>query len=180
MSESKKQLQQLQQAFQEDAGMQAVINAFSTYQYAVSEVNVDRIWSKAGRSMVKRSRIVAALKMLQELGFGTYIKGAHGHPSRFGFAHLQRPDRLALQATGAEDDELPDDFSTTGPDEALRSMPGQLASLEENSNHVAHRFRLRESIDVVFSLPRDLTYQEAKRLSLWIKSLPFDSEADEF
>ena len=52
--------------------------------------------------------------------------------------------------------------------------------IDNDSGLVPHKFRLRENREIIFNLPGDLTFKEAKRLSLWLKSIPFDSEGEDF
>jgi hypothetical protein len=178
MEENQEQIDALQQAYQDGAAMAQVMNAFGKYRNAMREVTVDRIWDRIGRGAVRRSDIVAALKQLQELGFGSYTKGAHGYASRFGFARSQGPLRLSMLARGiAEEEDLPDDFYPEG--EELKADADAIDSMGDGDS-VTHRFLLRQDREVAFSLPADLTFKEAKRLSLWLKSIPFDSDGEEF
>lgn len=39
---------------------------------------------------------------------------------------------------------------------------------------LTHRFHLRSELEVVLGLPEDLTQEEAERMVLWIRALPFD------
>ncbi|MDN7845788.1 hypothetical protein QZM05_22610 [Burkholderia multivorans] len=180
MEENQDQIDALQQAYQDDGVMTQVMNAFGKYKNAMREVPVDRIWDRIGRGAVKRSDVVAALKQLQELGFGSYTKGAHGYASRFGFARSQGPLRLSMLARGIEEEEdLPDDFYAEGDE--LKSSTADLAiDSMGDAESVTHRFLLRQDLEVAFSLPADLSFKEAKRLSLWLKSIPFDSDGEEF
>lgn len=173
MNESQQQVEALRQAYGDDEGMRQVLEAFSKYQNSMRTVNVDVIWSRIGRSNTKRSQIVAALKRLQELGFGTYTKGAHQYPSRFGFPRSKGPLWLAGLAEGRDEEDLPDDTSdnqSIDEDDFPTSDDGD----------VVHKFRLRHEKEIFIALPIDLTSKEGKRLSLWLKSLPFDSDGEEF
>lgn len=176
MDESQEQIEALQQAYQNDDEMRHVLDAFSRYQNSMRTVNVDVIWNRVGRGKIKRSQVVTALKRLQELGFGTYTKGAKGHPSRFGFPRAKGPLWISLRAQGEKEEDLPDD--TTDDPTIFEGFDDINAGGDPSS--VIHRFRLRQDKEVVFNLPADLTFIEAKRLSLWLKSIPFDSDGDEF
>lgn len=181
MEENQEQIETLQQAYQDDAVMAQVMNAFGKYKNAMREVAVDRIWDRIGRGAVRRSDIVAALKQLQELGFGSYTKGAHGYASRFGFARSQGPLRLSMLARGiAEEEDLPDDFYSEVEERKPSELDPPGIDFAGDEESVTHRFLLRQDLEVAFSLPADLTFKEAKRLSLWLKSIPFDSDGDEF
>ncbi len=181
MEENQEQIEALQQAYQDDAVMAQVMNAFARYKNAMREVPVDRIWDRVGRGSVRRAEIVAALKQLQDLGFGSYTKGAHGYASRFGFARAQGPLRLSMLARGiAEEEDLPDDFYPEGEERKTGEIDPLGIDLADGEESVTHRFLLRQDLEVEFSLPADLSFKEAKRLSLWLKSIPFDSDGEEF
>lgn len=174
MNESQEQIDALQQAYRDDDRMRQILDAFAGYQNSMRTVNVDVIWNRIGRSNIKRSQIVAALKRLQELGFGTYTKGAHQYPSRFGFPRSKGPLWIALLAQGSDEEDLPDDTS----EEIMTDDGKPSAGIDQNL--IVHKFRLREDAEVAFSIPGNLTLVEAKRLCLWIKSLPLDGDGEEY
>lgn len=181
MDETSEQIEELQQLYRDDPAMAQVLDAFYQYVNAVRTVSVDKIWDRVGRSHLNRSQVVAALKKLHSMNFGIYTKGSRGYASRFGFSRSQGPLRLAMLARGGvEEDDLPDDFSEENEEfKTDEEEPFNLA-IDSDSALVAHKFRLREDREIVFNLPGDLTFKEAKRLSLWLKSIPFDSEGEDF
>lgn len=170
MEANQEQIEALQEQYQGSAVMEKVMAAFSRYQNAVQDVPVDRVWARVGKA-VKRSEVVGTLKQLEALGFGRYIKGAHGHASRFVFERGSGPKHLSLLARG----ELADD-ATEAEDYALDEGDFD----RDDGDEVTHCLRLREDFDVEIRLPADLTFKEAKRLSLWLRSIPLDSDGDEF
>jgi len=95
------------------------------------------------------------------MGVGTFIVGRHSHKSRF--AWTVRNTDLARAAIG-ETSDIPE------PPQANE----QDVEVEEFS--LEHSYNLREDFAVDFELPVDLTEGEAKRLSTFIKSLPFGDE----
>lgn len=176
MDETEEQIKALQQAYRENDGMQKVLDAFATYQNSMRTVNVDVIWNKVARTSppIKRSEVVGALKSLGELDFGVYTKGAHGYPSRFTFPRSKGPLWVSLLAQGeTEEEDLPDDTSETPIDWSLNDETIDAGSL---GNLVVHKIRLRENVGTSLSLPHDLTQTEAKRLCLWIRSIPLIDE----
>lgn len=176
MDESDEQVEALQAAYSSEDHIRKVLDVFATYKNAMRTVNVDVVWTKAGgRASLNRSEVVAALKRLQELGFGTYTKGAHGYPSRFGFRPLRGPLWVALLAQGSDAEDLPDDPGELPGEESWESLePGAL------EGWVDHKFRLRQDVEISFSLPGNLSSKEANRLSLWVKCIPLDGDVDEF
>lgn len=173
MDESQQQIDDLKQAYRDDDGVRQILDAFATYQNSMRTVNVDVIWNKVGRQNIKRSKVVAALKRLQELNFGTYTKGAHQYPSRFGFPRSKGPLWVALLAQGSEEEDLPDDTSDL-------TLEDETFDAGNDGNLIVHKLRLREDTEVAFSLPKNLTPIEAKRLCLWIKSIPLSGDGEEY
>jgi len=115
------------------------------------------------------------------MNFGIYNKGSRGYASRFDFSRSQGPLRLAILARGsAGEDDLPDDFSIENGELKVDEENPFYLGTDNDSILVAHKFRLREDREIVFNLPGDLAFKEAKRLSLWLKSIPFDSEGEDF
>ena len=181
MDETPEQIEELQQLYGGDPAMSQVMDAFYQYVNAVRIVSVDKIWDRVGRSHLSRSQVVAALKKLHSMNFGVYTKGSRGYASRFGFSRSQGPLRLAMLARGGvEEDDLPDDFSAGNEGFKADEEDPLFLEMDDDSSLVQHKFRLREDREIIFSLPGDLTFKEAKRLSLWLKSIPFDSEGEDF
>lgn len=177
MEESDEQVEALQAAYTSEDHTRKVLDVFAKYKNAMRAVNVDVVWAKAGgRASLKRSEVVAALKRLQELGFGTYTKGAHGYASRFGFRPSRGPLWLALLAQGSDEEDLPDDPGELPGEDSWESLDEP----EALEGWVAHKFRLRQDVEISFSLPGNLSSKEAKRLSLWVKCIPLDGDVDEF
>jgi hypothetical protein len=167
MDESQK-IDALQQAYCDDEKIRQILDVFAGYQNSVRTVNVDIILTKIGGSNIKQREIVARLKYLQELGFGSFRKGARQHRSRFEFPRSKGPRYIALFGQGSDEKDLPDDTSEDFMTEDGASDAGN------DQKFITHKFQLRERAEVTFSLPRNLTMIEANRLCLWIRSLPFD------
>lgn len=171
MDASQEQIISLQYEYQNDNAMEQVLDAFSKYMNSMRVVTVDRIWNRVGTNKIKRSQVVSALKKLHSLEFGIYTKGVKGYASRFTFPIAKGPLWLSLLAQGGEEDDLPDDTSNdfiVNEDET-----------GDDNDLVSHKFLLRNNSEIIFNLPSDLTIIEAKRLGLWLKSIPFDSDGEE-
>ena len=181
MDETPEQKEELQQLYRDDPAMTQVLDAFYQYVNAMRTVGVDTIWDRVGRTHLNRSQVVAAFKKFHSMNFGIYKKGSRGYASRFDFSRSQGPLRLAILARGGVgEDDLPDDFSAENKEfKADEEDPFYLGN-DNDSGLVPHKFRLRENREIVFELPGDFTFKEAKRLSLFLKSLPFDSEGEDF
>jgi len=79
---------------------------------------------------------------------------------------------------------------TTVHDRAVETPPRSLGQLIEDIKETVdalpdpepclHRFRLREDFDLVLDLPDDLTEHEAKRIALFVSSLPLGDDEKRF
>lgn len=117
-------------------------------------VTVDGIEAEAAslEIAVDRGALVRFLKDLQELGYGRFVTGRRGHKSRFEWSL----SILHLSEAGSVE-------STS--DENQGAEPPEI---------ITHTFVLRSNYTVSLGLPSDLTAAEARRLSMFIASLPFD------
>ncbi|CAB3800725.1 hypothetical protein LMG28688_05217 [Paraburkholderia caffeinitolerans] len=115
-----------------------------------------------------RREVVDLFRAMTELGLGEFVLGRKGAPSRFewqarltevGQAAIGEADEVEL----VEADELEDDADADELDMAEVEM-------------LPHFYVLRPGLSPVhFSLPSDLTQQEAERLATFIRTLPFGS-----
>ena len=114
-----------------------------------------------GNTDISNGRIITLFKALEALGVGTFIVGRHSHKSRF--VWTVRNTDLARAAIG-ETTDIPDPPESDAPES------------ESDEFALEHSYNLREDFAVDFELPVDLTEGEAKRLSSFIKSLPFGDD----
>jgi hypothetical protein len=95
-------------------------------------------------------------RRLGELGYGRFVEGRHGHPSRF------------LWSSSSID------IGKVASGEKIPITP--VSDQEEDDSNedelISHPFNLRPSLVVTVALPADLTEKEAERLSGFIRSLP--------
>ncbi len=120
------------------------------------------------------SQVTAVFRSLEDLGCGKYITGRRGKKSRFRW--WLPMISIGQVATGeevqVEEDEagLSDMVGVSEEEEASEAEAGDL----EDAAWITHTFFLREDVEIQLELPSDLTRFEAKRLSTFIDSLPFD------
>jgi hypothetical protein len=105
--------------------------------------------------------VIEVLRALQSLGFGEFKAGRKGWPSRFETEYgLVSVGRVAtgesadVETVTAEDVEENED--------------------DERDQMLDHRYQLRPGFVIAFSLPQNLTRNEAIRLADFIKTLPFE------
>ena len=146
-------LEGLKTFYQNNTEARLVLEHFKGRQRGY-EIQVERL-----EQLIKlpRRAIVDVLKEFEGLGFGEFISGRHGHPSRFR-SKVSIPV-LGKAATGESHIEN----VSSSP-----LAPGELRVLE-------HSFRLRPNYEVTIVLPVDLTTHEAGRLADFIKALPFNA-----
>ena len=115
-------------------------------------INVDDVEdiAKATSMEVERVALVHFLKDLDKTGYGRFITGRKGYKSRFEWS------LDVLQYSSADPTELL-------VDEAIPEA-------------ISHTFVLRKDYKVEIELPADMTEAEAKRLSMFIGSLPFGDQ----
>lgn len=177
MTEWQESIDGLQTAYNQDLVLKALIDdAFAKYKIRVSEVPLDLLLKRIGGQGFGKPKLLAALRKLHQLELGVYIKGSHGHKSRFAFSQGLGPKQIANMAIGSELEAGIEDPINC---EARIDDDFDIDSFI-NVNMVKHKFRLREHLDIIVELPADLKLTEAKRLGLWLKSIPMDSDGDEY
>jgi hypothetical protein len=107
--------------------------------------------------IVSRRQLVQTLKMFSAAGYGKFIAGRQGMPSRFVWA-------LPLVTVAA-----------MGNGAAADAAPTGTPALTEPAL-CSHSFRLRQQLMVTFNLPSDLTAREAERLALFVRALPLKED----
>ena len=113
---------------------------------------------------VSRRDVVAIFRTMEEFGAGEFIPGRRGHPSRFrwdvdsiNLIALEQPKPLPPSVPAPMQESKPIDFLT----------PTVL---------INHRYQLRADLIISIQLPSDIITSEARRLNLFISSLPFNME----
>ena len=67
--------------------------------------------------------------------------------------------------------------AATGESEEVEQLPSELE--EDSEDVVTHSYRLRPDFMLELKVPADLTVVEAKRLSLFVRSLPIEAGDEE-
>ncbi|MCC9654636.1 hypothetical protein [Rhodopirellula halodulae] len=117
-----------------------------------------------------RVDIVSLMKGLQEANCGRFVVGRRGSPSRFEWSVSLRSVGLAATSGSDEVNQMDDDADEQDGD-------GEFADDSDNSS-ITHTFVLRPEYRVKLTLPVDMTPREAKRLSDFLRTLPFGDSDD--
>lgn len=120
----------------------------------------------------ERKEVVEMFKKLEELGLGQFIVGRRNSPSRFAWT-------VGMVETAKDVFEKQDDALIKPlPKAELEMLEEEPEDLEEEEEEgfTRHAFQLRKDLVVHFSLPSDLTPQEAKRLAMFVTALPLAAE----
>ncbi len=128
----------------------------------------DLIRSEGGNP--SRVDIVSLLKGLQEANCGRFIVGRRGSPSRFEWSVSLRSVGLAATSGSDEVNEMDEDADERDGDDELAD--------DSDESSITHTFVLRPEYRVKLTLPVDMTSREAKRLSDFLRTLPFDDFDD--
>ena len=147
-----------------------------------SELTIDHLLRivRAEGVTVHRSQGVGLIKDLAEMGLGQMILG-RGQKGKTRLVWHYSPKAIGRAAAGTQEDipELPESDSTTA--NGRLSNTGDAASSDHlNSDDeleiefIPHEMQLRPDLAIQIELPVDLTNQEANRLSLFVRAIPFD------
>lgn len=128
------------------------------------ETIISRIWPPSGQPAkadelyntlrkegedVEKPEIIEIFKELDKKGYGDYIVGRRGWSTRIEW------------------------------NEHARNLPREenySTRKESIANSIEHKFILRPGFEVFLILPEDLSSKEARRLSNFVETLPFDNE----
>ena len=148
----------------------SVLDEFASRQRKQGATKLDQLLvrlSNVGRP-ASRAEVIEVLKKLEEFGYGKFIAGRKGHPTRFEWQYdLVGVGKAA--AGGTQNVEEIQASVESEDDENLLGIP---------SNAIEHRYQLRPDWQIEITLPADFTLRESARLSDFIKTLPFDAESD--
>lgn len=130
--------------------------------------------------------IIAALRLLQEAGCGTFVKGSKGYSSRFYWAvKSTQAASYAIDVVGGQDEDEEEEEEEEEGDEEEKE-DGEDADeylLDPDAPSIRHSFVLRIDWKIFLHLPADLTQTEANRLAQFAESLsftdPYEDEEDE-
>ena len=110
---------------------------------------------------ISRADVVKFFQKLQDLDCGKFIPGRHNHRSRFAW-------ELELTSVARAAAGEPEDVQVT-----ISSDPEEF---DAEDWLLTHDFHLREDFKAQINLPYDLTREEADRLAMFIKALPFETD----
>ena len=152
--------QELRTLYETDRVAKFAFNLFLEWRKSTPETTVDFLLEQVQVRFdpaVKRSEIIKLLKQLEHMRCGVFLEGRRQRPSRFVWeVETAELGQLASGRAAASSDN-----SDEGPARGLilkRSFP------------------LRPGLTVDLFLPENLSRSEARRLAVFIKSLPFGVE----
>lgn len=130
---------------------------------------------------------IAAFRLLQEAGCGTFVKGSRGYSSRFYWEVKSRQALShALEASDEQDDEEDEEEEDSEEDDEDFEEDGAVEDellLDPDVISIRHSFVLRVDLKVFLQLPPNLTRNEANRLAQFTETLsfadPYGDEPDE-
>jgi hypothetical protein len=154
-------IRELRRIYEQDLNAKALCDYLADRGKALSRSPVDGLLSRLGRhgTKMRRPDLIKLLKDFERLQLGEFLAGRRGKPSRFKW----KADSISVGkvASGAAEE-----FAWLSSGSAESETEAELEML-------THLYRLRMDLTVTLVLPANLTKEEAERLSLLIKSLPF-------
>jgi len=158
------QTEDLKTLYIADETARAVLDQFAAFRRNPKASTVDATVIGLTRlgQRYERADVVQVFKKLEEFGFGHFVPGRKGRPSRFEWLDLS-VSQVGRLARGEEE----------GFDKAEPAAPDSAYESEEEILHelVSHRIHLRPGVAAVLTLPFDITPDEAYRLSELVKLL---------
>lgn len=153
---SKKVLEELKKLYKVSQTARTMLDYLAGRERNARRSPVERICAVIGLS---RADVIDLFRKFEELGFGRFLVGRRGQPSRFEWDVAMVS--VGQAATGETSDIATDDIEDVAEEVAI------------GSDGLKHTFRLRTDFPVEFELPANLTPAEAVRLADFIKTLPF-------
>jgi hypothetical protein len=111
----------------------------------------------------KKSEIIDGFRQLEHAECGTYVEGRHGWKSRF----IWSVKTLNISRYANSD-------STQSTEQVSDIEVNDSLEKEYDEDLIEHQFILRPDLTVSIELPENLTTHEAKRISMFVKSLSFE------
>lgn len=119
------------------------------------ELAAMKLRARNGRT-IGYARLIHALRAGEMAGYGTFIVGRRGYPTRFRWTGPPR----SLPSAAAEPEE-------------------QVAEADIPEDYRTHTLELRPDEHVTLHLPSDLTWREAERLAHFVRALPLDWQGED-
>lgn len=147
----------LRALYEEDDYAKAVLDDFAGRTNNQRVTEVEQLMRRLRNTELPKWAAIKLFRRLDELGYGRFIVGRKGSPSRFKWSA-----KLAEVGRAAQGQNL-----------AITSVPEQDPA---EPDMVSHQFALRPGMTISFDLPADFTDREAERLSQFLRALPFATE----
>ena len=154
----------LKKAYHRDSLVQMVLDHLAKSQKNPQESDLD-VFVKA-YSGTNRNDFVKAFKILENCGCGIFKAGRRGFSTR-----MEWTVSIAELARKIQEDKTVEveKFADVNEEE----VPVVQKTFHMSMDGLAsHPFRLRPELNVVITLPDNLTVQEAERISCFIRTLP--------
>jgi hypothetical protein len=137
---------------------------------AAREKNYRQTTVDRAQAITKASRadVISMFRSMEDHGLGKFVTGRRGAQSRFEWSVSMVDAGLAVTGRGGQ---------TLA---ALDESEYDIADEDDGDEFINHEFRLRDGANgtIIIALPNDLTVAEARRLGVFISSLPIVDEED--
>jgi len=159
-------LEALKRSYHRYPGVKAILDYTANRKNNSSELTADRFEAVLRKDGIELSRneIISGFKELALLGFGEFVVGRRGQPTRF----VWRVQMIeAGKAARGE--------AVSIPYLKMEDEAGEVAvSGPFRPDTIRHQFILRPDFTVAIDLPKDFSRGEASRLAEFVRTLPFD------
>jgi hypothetical protein len=149
-------VERLQALYKSSSPAAKILDNFASRARDRRVVEVDRL--EQILPDLARTEIIELFRKLDEFGFGQFLIGRRGAPSRFEWDVSLRSVGQAAAGQGT-----------------IVHTPQDLDDGVQPVHAIKHPYRLRADFIAQIELPADLTTREAERLAEFIKTLPFES-----
>lgn len=150
--------QKIRQLYQSEDSFRKIFDHLASRTNNAAETKIPRMQAVlAGQGIdIDRSTFKRFFEALEGEGCGRYIVGRWGYPSRFAWeVNLKGVASIAI-----------------GESQVMPDAPAE----ETDSGMLDHRYFIRPDMELILSLPSDLTKTEAARLARFIDTLTFEDE----
>ena len=155
-------LEKARASYASDGAFMKICDHLATHTKSRSETEA---LSLASSVSVTYAEAVAVFRRFEELEFGRFLVGRHGHPTRFRWS---RRSADVAKAIKGEVDELPKTAEDPSEDAESASESGST-----NGSTVVARYQLRPDFEITTVLPRDMTKDEAARFADYARTVYF-------
>jgi hypothetical protein len=150
------QFDQLRLLRNENDYSRAILDDFASRTNNQRTTKIDQIISRLRDLEMPRWAPIRLFKGLAEQGYGRFIQGRKGHPSRFVWSSSSIEVGKAAK----------------GDNVAITSLVEDENENNDPEEMITHQFYLRTNTLIKLDLPADLTEKEAERLGNFLKTLP--------